>query len=101
MRDDPDQYGITGGSYWAGSAWDPLYTGPLQDLELMISQAEADENVTYAGIAKILKAYTFSQMVDVYGDVPFSEANKLSSQLKLHIRNGIKAKTSIRNYLHC
>jgi hypothetical protein len=83
MRDDPDQYGITGSSYWCGSAWDPIYTGPLQDLELMISQAEADENVTYAGIAKILKAYTFSQLVDVYGDVPFSEANKLSSSDKI------------------
>jgi len=80
MRDSPDQYGIAGGSYWAGSAWDPIYSGPLQDLELMISQAEADENVTYAGIAKILKAYLFSQLVDIYGDVPFSEANKLSSE---------------------
>ncbi len=80
MRDDPDQYGISGSSYWAGSAWDPIYTGPLQDIEVMISQAEADENVTYAGIAKILKAYLFSQLVDVYGDIPFSEANKLSSE---------------------
>ena len=79
MRGDPDQYGINGGSYFAYSAWNPIYSGPLQDLELMISQAEADENVTYAGIAKILKAYLFSQLVDVYGDVPFSEANKLSS----------------------
>jgi hypothetical protein len=79
MRADPDQYGIAGGSYFAGSAWDPIYTGPLQDLELMISQAAADENVTYTGIAKILKAYLFSQMVDIYGDIPFSEANKLSS----------------------
>jgi hypothetical protein len=29
------------------------------------------------GIAKVLKAYTFSVLVDVFGDVPFSEANKL------------------------
>jgi hypothetical protein len=80
MRDDPDQYGINGGSYWAGSAWDPLYAGPLQDIEVMISQAEADENVTYAGIARIFKAFTYSQLVDVYGDVPFSQANKLASE---------------------
>lgn len=79
VREDPDQYGIAGGSFYAGWAWDLLYTDPLQDLEVMISQAEADENVTYAGIAKILKAYTFSQLVDVFGDVPFSEANKLAT----------------------
>ena len=78
-RENPDQYGITGGSYYTSSPWDYLYTGPLQDLELMISQAEADENVTYSGIAKILKAYTYSQMVDIYGDIPYTEANKLSS----------------------
>jgi hypothetical protein len=83
LRDDPDQYGITGSSEWSRAPWDALYSGPLQDLELMISQAEADENVTYAGIAKILKAYTFSQMVDIYGDIPFSEANKLSSDSKI------------------
>jgi hypothetical protein len=78
-RENPDQYGITGGSTYTSSPWDFLYAGPLQDLELMISQAEADQNVTYSGIAKILKAYTFSQMVDIWGDIPFSEANKLSS----------------------
>src|SRR5664280_1861123 len=78
-RENPDQYGITGGSAYTSAPWNFLYTGPLQDLELMISQAATDGNVTYSGIAKILKAYTFSQMVDIWGDIPFSEANKLSS----------------------
>ncbi|HEX7494786.1 MAG TPA: SusD/RagB family nutrient-binding outer membrane lipoprotein [Bacteroidales bacterium] len=78
-RENPDQYGITGGSAYTSAPWNFFYTGPLQDLELMISQASADGNVTYSGIAKILKAYTFSQMVDIWGDIPFSEANKLSS----------------------
>ena len=78
-RENPDQYGITGSSFYTSNPWDVLYSGPLQDIELMISQAEADGNVTYSGIAKILKAYTFSQMVDIWGDIPFSEANKLSS----------------------
>jgi len=78
-RENPDQYGITGSSYYTTNPWDIFYAGPLQDLELMISQAAADGNVTYSGIAKILKAYTFSQMVDIWGDIPFSEANKLSS----------------------
>jgi hypothetical protein len=78
-RENPDQYGITGGSSYTQGPWDFLYTGPLQDLELMINQAATDGNVTYSGIAKVLKAYTFSQMVDIWGDIPFSEANKLSS----------------------
>jgi len=80
MRADPDQYGINGSSGYAQGPWDFLYTGPLQDIELLITQAEADQNVTYAGIGKILKVYIFSQMVDVYGDIPFTEANKLGGQ---------------------
>ena len=82
-RENPDQYGITGGSFYTSSPWDGLYANPLQDLELMINQASADQNVTYSGIAKILKAYTFSQMVDIWGDVPFTQANKLSSTSKI------------------
>lgn len=79
-RENPDQYGINAGSFYASSPWDGFYTGPLQDIELLITQAEADENVTYAGIGKIFKAYVFSQLVDIYGDIPFTEANKLSSE---------------------
>ena len=37
----------------------------------------------YAGIAKILKAYTYSVVVDVFGDVPYSEANKLKAGILL------------------
>ncbi len=78
-RENPDQYGINGGSFYTYAPWDFFYTGPLQDIELMISQAEADQNVTYAGIGKICKVFIFSHMVDIWGDIPFSEAAKLSS----------------------
>lgn len=79
MREDPDQYGINGASFYTQNPWDNIYTGPLQDLELMIKQAETEQNVTYSGIGKILKAYLYSQLVDIYGDIPFSEATKLST----------------------
>lgn len=81
-RENPDQYGINGGSWYTYTPWNYMYTGPLQDIELMISQAEADQNVTYAGIGKICKVFILSHMVDIWGDIPFSEANKLSSEDK-------------------
>ncbi len=77
MREDPDQYGVNGTSFYANGGWSNLYAGPLQDLELVISKGEESENLIYAGIAKILKAYAFSLLVDVYADVPFTEANKV------------------------
>src|SRR6187431_3587326 len=59
--------------YGAGSAgWDGLYTA-IANLNVIIKQGTAETRYVYAGIAKILKAYAFSILVDVYGDVPFSE----------------------------
>jgi hypothetical protein len=76
MREDPDQYGVTGSSFYTNNPWYNIYTGPLQDIDLMIRNADASGDLQYAGIARILKAYAFSELVDVYADVPFSEANQ-------------------------
>ena len=59
--------------YGAGSAgWDGLYAA-LANLNVIIRNGTAETRFAYAGIAKILKAYTYSILVDVYGDVPFTE----------------------------
>jgi len=76
VREDPDQYGVTGGSYYTNNPWLLFYAYPLEDLELMIKQGDENGDLVYAGIARILKAYAYSILVDVYGDVPFSEACK-------------------------
>lgn len=80
-RESYDAYGIAGADFEINTPWQSLYAGALQDLEDMIlkslAEEEADETVDYSvyrGIAKILKAYIFSQMVDTWGDIPFSEA---------------------------
>lgn len=52
-----------------------FYAGALADLESIIKNAEG-KSPYYAGIAKILKAYTFHILVDLWGNVPFSEALK-------------------------
>jgi len=55
------------------NSWDYFYIYTLKDYDAIIDNAEAGENMIYAGIAKTLKAYTFSMMVDLWGDVPYSE----------------------------
>ncbi len=62
------------------------YSGPLQDLQTIISYnsdpktatvAETDgTNINQIGIAKILKAYIFWVTTDRWGDIPYSEALK-------------------------
>lgn len=76
-RENPDQYGATGGSYYLQGSWNGLYKDVLTNLKIIIEEGAENGNLQYVGIAKILKAYTFSQLVDVFGDVPFSEANQL------------------------
>ena len=62
--------------YGAGSAgWDGLYSA-IANLNVIIEHGTEESRFVYAGIAKILKAYTFSILVDVYGDVPYSEFDK-------------------------
>ena len=88
-REEADKYGITGVDPLIQTSWSKLYSssanpgtvfpvyGVLQNLEDIIKNATAADNMRYAGIARIIKAYTYSQLVDVFGDVPFTEANKL------------------------
>ena len=65
--------------YGAGSAgWDGLYTA-ITNLNVIIRQGTDEGRFVYVGIAKILKAYTFSILVDVYGDVPFSEFDQFET----------------------
>jgi len=59
--------------YGAGSqGWDGIYAA-IANLNVIIKNGTAEGRYKYVGIAKILKAYAFSILVDVYGDVPFSE----------------------------
>jgi hypothetical protein len=63
-------------SSWNGT-WNYLYSGPLKDLEEMINAAtESGTNPKYLGIAQLMKAYYFTTMVDMWGDIPYSEAFK-------------------------
>ncbi len=91
-REEADQYGTTSTDFFLQLAWTKLYSsaletapnvpeyGVLQNIEEIISKGTEEGNLQYVGIAKILKAYTYSQLVDVFGDVPFSEANQLLAE---------------------
>jgi hypothetical protein len=62
--------------YGAGAAsWNELYSA-ISNLNVIIKRAPTEGRYVYAGLAKILKAYTVSLLVDMYGDVPFSEYDR-------------------------
>ena len=73
-----DDYNISGSSYAVDTYWRDLYAGPAEDIKLLIQMGEESDNLIYAGIGKIIKAYLFSMMVDLWGDIPYTEANSNS-----------------------
>lgn len=75
MISSADSYDLTQSSYV--NTWQALYRGPLKDLDEMIKFCEKVGNQPgYLGIAQVLKAYYFSLMVDLWGDVPYFDALK-------------------------
>jgi len=77
-REAADSYSADGNEYYLGLGWTTMYTSSLQNLDNLIVKAGVEDAPYYAGIAKVIKAYLYSQYVDTYGDIPFSEANKKS-----------------------
>ena len=67
-----DQYNLT--TNYADRLWTELYAGCLNDLKYVEEQSIADEDHATALIATVLKAYTFQVLVDLFNDVPYTEA---------------------------
>ncbi|WOD42156.1 SusD/RagB family nutrient-binding outer membrane lipoprotein [Hwangdonia lutea] len=75
-RSSQDQYGTQANNIPLNNDWNNVYLA-LTDLETLISQAETDGATVYKGIGQLLKAYMMSVAVDLWGDVPYSEATLL------------------------
>ncbi|MFB6455712.1 SusD/RagB family nutrient-binding outer membrane lipoprotein [Chitinophaga sp. Hz27] len=85
VRESQDQYGAQGDQFDINNGWKQFYsaqtngfgyTGFLENTNVMIRQAEAENNHKFAGVGRIMKAYGMSQMVDIFADVPYTEANQ-------------------------
>lgn len=58
-----------------------LYGGSLINTRLLIDQSQATSPF-YAGIGKLLRAYNFALTTDMWGDVPYSQANLGNDNIK-------------------
>lgn len=55
--------------------WGTAYTSVFKTANTMIPIAVGKGEFIHSGIAKVLKAYTMITLVDLFGDVPYTEAN--------------------------
>lgn len=74
-----------GGTYWSMSIWSPQtgavttpyqwwFVGACSNIQYMYDKAVAAGAWDYAGVAKIIRAYGFMLMTDVYGEMPYTQA---------------------------
>ena len=74
------QYKLTNGSYQNAFIEFYLAANNLNSIEL--SSSANPKEVYFVAIAKIMKAYIFQNLVDCWGDVPYTEAFKAPANLK-------------------
>ena len=65
-------YNFTNGDF---NYWDGFYDN-LQDYQFVINNADSDNKKFLKGPAKVMKAMVFQQLVDMYGNVPYTDALK-------------------------
>lgn len=54
--------------------WNTIYTEVLNNAKELGELAEENENYSYAGISKVIQAWSFAILTDLWDEVPYSEA---------------------------
>ena len=75
---------LTGGSTYErafspqsfNDVWFVGYQSVLVQTKTLLAKTEGTKLTAHTGVAKILQAYTYLTLVDLFGDVPFSESLK-------------------------
>ena len=70
-----DEFKMRTDSQFYSNIWDNLYLG-VSNLQAIIDAPEANRYPHHVAAAKVMKAYYMQMLVDLYNDVPYSEAFK-------------------------
>lgn len=85
-------YGPTYGNAYTPTSFDGLwstaYTSVLKHANVLIPIAETQKKFVVVGMTKIMKAYTLMTMVDLFGNIPFTDANQGASNTNPTVEAG-------------
>lgn len=65
----------------AANIWSSLYNN-LEDYNYVEKQGVTLKNPFYGAVAKTMKAYDFENLVDIYGNIPYSDALKSTASIR-------------------
>jgi hypothetical protein len=81
-----DSYNVT--STDLNTDYNQLYTGALNDLQLILTKTKASQDWNYNLMATVMKVYVYSVLVDLYDQVPYLDALKGTANLQPKFDDG-------------
>ena len=72
---EADNYSLRSGDANLGNTWEQAYRYAIRNCDEVIAQGDALGDSIYAGIGRVLRAYMYMNMTDLFGNIPYSEAN--------------------------
>lgn len=78
-----DNYSIIPGTNNLSNTWLEAYVGAIKNCDALIENAQKDESKddNYAAIGNILRTYVYMGLTDLWGDIPYSQANNPEYQI--------------------
>lgn len=80
------------------NAWNIIYSSVLSDSKIIIDKAGVD-SPHYVGVAKVIQAMVLGNLVDLFSDVPWSEALEGAENLSPKYDNGADLYNTIQTLL--
>ena len=70
-----DNYSLVASYSTLGNTWSQAYRYAVKNCDKVIAESDEAGNAIYAGIGRVLRVHTYMAMVDLWGDIPYTEAN--------------------------
>ena len=70
-----DNYALVPSYSTLGNTWQNIYIYGIKNADALIEEANKANLSYYAGIGRVLRVYAYMNLTDLFGDVPYSEAN--------------------------
>lgn len=70
-----DNYSLVSSYSTLGNTWSQAYRYAIKNCDELISNGDANGNAIYAGIGRVLRTHIYMALTDLWGDIPYSEAN--------------------------
>jgi hypothetical protein len=78
FREEQDQYGTKQDNALINNSWTTCYA-VIAECDIIIEQGTEQGDMVIVGMAQVLKGFTATMLVNIWGDAPYSEAGQLDN----------------------